>query len=279
MRAEALQAGTTEVDREQPRSELPLMAAHEPPELVVTATAAGAVALEPTAPAVGLRRQRSGRARRAIDSAVKRLLDVTVAALLLLIMSPFIIAVILLIRLDSPGPAFFRCSRVGYRGGPLRMLKFRKMHDGATGPALTTIDDHRFTRVGGWLAKTKIDEIPQLWHVLRGEMSLVGPRPEDPRFVADHGAEFETILSVRPGITGYSQLAFVDESRILDYHDPLAHYIERLLRQKIGLDRMYAEHHSPLVDLKVLFWTVVTVVLGCQVAVHRDSGRMNLRHR
>lgn len=279
MSAEALQARTTGVDREQPRTELPLITAHEPPELVVTATGAGAVAVEPTPPAVGLRRRRWGRARPAIDSAVKRLLDVTVAALLLLMMSPFIIAAILLIRLDSPGPAFFRCTRVGYRGRPLRMLKFRKMHDGATGPALTTIDDRRFTRVGGWLAKTKIDEIPQLWHVLRGEMSLVGPRPEDPGFVADHGAEFETILSVRPGITGYSQLAFVDESRILDGHDPLAHYIERLLRQKIGMDRMYAEQHSLLVDLRVLFWTVATVVLRRQVAVHRDSGRMNLRHR
>ena len=219
------------------------------------------------------------RVKRGIDSALTRAFDFTVALILLILLAPVIVAAALIVRLDSPGPAFFRTRRAGFRGTTLRMLKFRKMHDGATGLALTTDDDHRFTRVGIWLAKTKIDEIPQLWHVLRGQMSLVGPRPEDPRFVAAHAEDFEHILAVRPGVTGYSQVAFAEESRILDDEDPVAHYVDRLLPQKLALDRLYADHRSLLVDLKVLFWTTAAVILRRQVAVHRESGKMNLRQR
>jgi lipopolysaccharide/colanic/teichoic acid biosynthesis glycosyltransferase len=169
---------------------------------------------------------------------------------------------------------------VGYRGRPLRMLKFRKMHpDASSGPGITVDDDHRFTRVGVWLAKLKLDEIPQLWHVLRGEMSLVGPRPEDPRFVDRHADEYATILQVRPGITGLSQIAFAEEARILDDDSPLEHYLERILPQKLGLDRMYATGYTIWFDLRILFWTVMAVLARKPVAVHRDSGAMNLRRR
>ena len=120
------------------------------------------------------------------------------------------------------------------------MLKFRKMHPGATGAPLTAAQDERFTRVGRLLSKTKLDELPQLWHVLRGEMSLIGPRPEDPTFVALHADEYEDILAVRPGISGLSQLAFADERRILSREDPMSHYVERLLPQKCAIDRLYA---------------------------------------
>ncbi len=214
-----------------------------------------------------------------LDRGAKRTIDFTVAAALLLITLPVTLLACAMIVIDSPGGAFYRAERAGFRGRRLRMLKFRKMVNGASGRALTTDDDERFTRVGGWLAKTKLDELPQLWHVLKGEMSLVGPRPEDPSFVERHGGAYDHILSVRPGITGLSQLAFAEESRILDDEDPLGHYVDRLLPQKVNLDRLYASQRTVALDLRILLWTVMAVILRRQVAVHRGSGHMNLRKR
>jgi lipopolysaccharide/colanic/teichoic acid biosynthesis glycosyltransferase len=219
------------------------------------------------------------RVLRLADRGAKRALDLLVAGGLLLILVPLIALASILIVVDSPGGAFFRCERAGFRGRRLRMLKFRKMREGASGRALTTDDDDRFTRIGPWLAKFKLDEVPQLWHVVKGEMSLVGPRPEDPSFVERHGSAYDHILSVRPGITGLSQLAFAEESSILDDDDPLGHYVDRLLPQKVNLDRLYASQRTLLLDIKILTWTVAAVILRRQVAVHRGTGRMNLRKR
>ena len=216
---------------------------------------------------------------RKLDRAAKRIFDIIVSGFLLAILSPLILAIVVLIKLDSPGPAFFRCTRVGYRGRPLQMLKFRKMHDGASGKALTTEDDSRFTRMGGWLANAKLDELPQLWHVLRGEMSLVGPRPEDQAFVDEHATAYEEILSVRPGMTGYSQLAFAEEGKVLDEADPIGHYLDRLLPQKVLMDQMYAAQATIWTDVKILTWTAAAVLLRRQVAVHRDSCKHGLRRR
>jgi lipopolysaccharide/colanic/teichoic acid biosynthesis glycosyltransferase len=212
-------------------------------------------------------------------AAAKRAFDITVSGLLLLVALPIIAAVVLAIKLDSPGPVFYQARRIGYRGRPLRMLKFRKMHDLATGSALTTAGDHRFTRVGEWLAKLKLDELPQLWNVLRGEMSLIGPRPEDPSFVAMHAEDFVDILQVKPGVTGLSQLAFAEESRILDDDDPTGHYLQQILPQKMGMDRLYARRFRLRLDVHILFWTLVAVIARRQVAVHRSTGSMNLRRR
>ena len=230
----------------------------------------GGSALDRTAAAV----------RAQLRAASKRALDIVVSAFLLLAMLPLLCLLAVLVRLDSPGASFFRCARVGHRGRPLRMLKFRKMVAGAAGVPLTSADDERFTRMGRLLARYKLDELPQLWHVFRGQMSLVGPRPEDPGFVERHADVYHRdILNVKPGIVGLSQLAFADESRVLSSSDPLRHYVEVLLPQKIALDRMYAANASVVLDLRILFWTFVTVVLRRPVAVHRDSGLMNLRHR
>jgi lipopolysaccharide/colanic/teichoic acid biosynthesis glycosyltransferase len=217
--------------------------------------------------------------RRRIDAALIRLFDMMVAGTLLLALLPLILIAALAVRLDSPGPAFFRVSRIGWRGDRLRMLKFRKMHDDATGPALTMGDDDRFTRLGRVLAKLKLDELPQLWHVFTGEMSLVGPRPEDAGFVNLHRGEYQTILSVRPGITGLSQIAFAKESHILDEDDPVQHYVGRILPQKVALDVMYARERTLWLNLKILLWTWATVVMRRPVAVHRHSGAMRLRRR
>ena len=212
-------------------------------------------------------------------AAVKRTVDIVVSATLLLLAVPVIALVALAIKLDSRGPVLYTARRIGHRGRLLRMYKFRKMHHLASGPALTTAADVRFTRVGRWLAKSKLDELPQLWNVVRGDMSLIGPRPEDPAFVSMHREDFVEILRVRPGVTGLSQIAFAEESRILDDEDPTAHYLERILPQKMGMDRLYAMRYHVRLDLSILVWTLIAVLLRRQVAVHRETGRMNLRRR
>lgn len=214
-----------------------------------------------------------------LDAAARRALDIVLSSILLVLLSPVILAAIATIKLDSPGPAFYRARRVGWKGRELRMLKFRKMADGAAGAKLTAGRDERLTRVGVWLTRLKLDEIPQLWHVLKGEMSLVGPRPEDPDFVELVHHDYEVILQVRPGISGYSQLAFVEESNILDSNDPMAHYIYHLFPQKLGLDKLYASEQTLRLNLRILFWTVAAVLLRRAVAVNREMGKMNLRAR
>jgi lipopolysaccharide/colanic/teichoic acid biosynthesis glycosyltransferase len=213
------------------------------------------------------------------DRALKRLLDVALASAALLFLSGLIGIVALAIKLESPGPIFYRSRRVGLGGREFLMLKFRKMAAAAAGPALTAAHDDRFTRLGKVLAMTKLDEIPQLWNVVTGSMSLGGPRPEDPSFVGLRQTDYEQILQVKPGITGLSQLAFVRESEILDSRDPVADYVARLLPQKVRIDRLYVTGRSILMDLRILGWTAITVLFKREVAVHRSTGRLSLRRR
>jgi lipopolysaccharide/colanic/teichoic acid biosynthesis glycosyltransferase len=218
-------------------------------------------------------------ARRAWGRAVKRAFDLSGAGLLLLVFLPVVAVVAVVIKVDSRGPVFYRCRRVGQGGRDLRMLKFRKMTDGATGPALTCASDPRLTRVGRFLAKTKLDEIPQLWNVVRGEMSLVGPRPEDPSFVALGGPTYQPILDVKPGITGLSQLAFAKETDILArFGEPLT-YEEHLLPQKMAIDSLYAQRRTLRMDGRILWWTAVVLLLRKDVAVDRQTGALRLRKR
>jgi lipopolysaccharide/colanic/teichoic acid biosynthesis glycosyltransferase len=212
-----------------------------------------------------------------VGHALKRALDLAVALPLLVLLTPLILVVAAAIKLESRGPAFHRCKRVGRGGRELWMIKFRKMHDGAGGPALAAAQDERFTRLGPFLARTKLDELPQLWNVVKGHMSLVGPRPEDPSFVESYRDEYSAILTVQPGITGLSQLAFARESEILDPEDRVGHYVNGILPQKIGIDRMYAARRSFGMDLKILWWTAAAVLVRREVAVHRETGRLTLR--
>ncbi|HET8651924.1 MAG TPA: sugar transferase [Gaiellaceae bacterium] len=210
---------------------------------------------------------------------LRRAIDVGLAAALILLFTPLLVLIAVTIKIDSRGPVFFRCRRAGYRGREFEMLKFRKMYDSAGGSPLTSVDDARFTRVGSLLARTKLDEIPQLFNVLRGEMSLVGPRPEDPSFVAPRRSEFDVILSVRPGITGLSQLAFARETQILAAEDREGDYERRILPQKLQLDRLYADRATLRTDFGILVWTIMAVVFSRSVAVHRADGRLTLRRR
>ncbi|HXE92812.1 MAG TPA: sugar transferase [Gaiellaceae bacterium] len=218
-------------------------------------------------------------AKRRLDVAAKRVLDVVVAATLLVVLLPLIVAVSMAIKAGSRGPVFFRCRRVGLGATGLKILKFRKMRDGVSGSPLTTSDDDRLTSVGRFLAKSKIDEIPQLWNVLTGDMSLVGPRPEDLRFVTLQREAYSTILTVKPGITGLTQLAFAKESEILKGTDSVDDYVERLLPQKAALDVLYAERRSVPMDLRILTWTAVAVLARRDVAVNRSTTKLGLRRR
>jgi lipopolysaccharide/colanic/teichoic acid biosynthesis glycosyltransferase len=215
--------------------------------------------------------------RRSVSA--NRLIDIAVAGLVLLVFLPLLVVVAAAIRLDSRGPIFFRCRRVGFCGAELQMLKFRKMRDGAVGAAVTLSTDDRLTAVGRILTKTKLDEIPQLWNVLRGEMTLVGPRPEDPQFVAFHSSDYASILTVKPGITGFCQLAFAKEGDILDPADQVRDYVERLLPQKVALDLLYVDRRSLLLDLSILAWTSVAVLARRDIAVNRTTGSLGLRRR
>jgi lipopolysaccharide/colanic/teichoic acid biosynthesis glycosyltransferase len=212
----------------------------------------------------------------------KRAFDFVVAALVLLLTLPLLALIAVAVVVESPGPVFYRANRVGWRGRPLRMLKFRKMAARARGSdeaPLTLAADERLTRVGALLSRTRLDELPQLWHVLRGEMSLVGPRPEDPSFIAKRPQDFAEILTVRPGLTGLSQIAFANERSILRPADPVADYIERILPQKCTLDRLYVARATLVRDVRIIVWTVVAAVLHRPVSVHRETASMRLRRR
>ena len=190
-------------------------------------------------------------------SVAKRVFDISGAALALLLLSPLLLFVALRIKLDSPGPVFFRQPRVGRHGVPFAIRKFRTMTHGATGLEITVGADPRITRVGAWLRRTRIDEFPQFIDVLQGTMSLVGPRPEVPRYVAHYPPVLRArVLAVRPGITDPASLNALDESALLARAaDPEREYIERVLPAKLQCSADYAEHANLRSDLAVLWRT------------------------
>ena len=193
----------------------------------------------------------------------KRAFDVLVASTLLVILALPMLALAIWIRLDSPGPALFRQERVGMNGRTFHIHKFRTMRVEQQGSALTAAGDQRITRVGRWIRERRLDEWPQLIDVLCGQMSLVGPRPEVPQYVALYPQELrELILSVRPGITDPAALAFRDEGRILALSsEPERTYVEEVLPAKLRLQADYLQRASLVSDLQVL-WSTLSVVWG-----------------
>ncbi|AEH09711.1 sugar transferase [Candidatus Protofrankia datiscae] len=215
----------------------------------------------------------TGRTRgEAFLAGTKLAAEMLLAAVLLLLALPALLLIALAIKIESRGPVCYRALRVGNRGRPLAVLKFRKMRMGMSGPPVTAAGDERFTRIGAFLARRRIDEIPQLWHVLRGQMSLVGPRPEDPRFVALHPRAYQEILTVRPGLSGWTQLVFRDEGDLIGAGqdgDPVRRYVDDLLPEKVRLDRLYAADRRLTTDCKLLLWT--PLVLFCRFDIEYDG--------
>lgn len=195
---------------------------------------------------------------------LKRLVDVVISALALLLLAPVLMLVAVAIRLDSAGPVFFRQERVGRHGALFRIHKFRTMRVDAQalGPQVTVGVDARITRVGHVLRHYRLDELPQFLDVLRGRMSLVGPRPEVPRYVAHYPADLKArILAVRPGITDPASLAHIDEAQLLaQAADPEQAYIEQVLPRKLALQADYAARASVWSDLAVLWQTLRTLL-------------------
>lgn len=197
----------------------------------------------------------------------KRAFDLLLASLGLVLLAPLLAAIALAIKLDSPGPVFYRQQRVGRHGVPFRIHKFRTMvhdpHD--AGPQITAGEDPRITRVGAVLRRHKLDELAQLVDVVQGTMSLVGPRPEVPRYVALYpGPLREKVLSVRPGITDPASIAFADESeQLARAADPEREYVQVVMPKKLALAASYADSASLAQDIHIL-WRTLRRLLGAR---------------
>jgi lipopolysaccharide/colanic/teichoic acid biosynthesis glycosyltransferase len=191
-------------------------------------------------------------------SAGKRVFDLLALVLIVPFVLPVGVVIAIAVFLDSSGPVFYRAHRVGGGGRSFEMLKFRTMKVGIAGHAVAGGTDARITPVGRFLRASRLDELPQLWNVARGQMSVVGPRPELEEFVALHAGDYREILAVPPGLTGPTQLRFAGvEASVLSLHpDPEAFYREELLPDKVALDLAYARSNSLGRDFLVVCQTL-----------------------
>jgi len=191
----------------------------------------------------------------------KRAMDVIASIAALVALAPVMAALALAVKLDSPGPVLFRQQRAGRGNRPFTILKFRSMRIGATGPLVTAAQDARVTRVGRFLRRYKLDELPQLWNVLVGDMSLVGPRPEVERYVRLFPEAYERILTVRPGLTDFAALEYRDEQATLQASpDPESVYTAVVLPAKIELYHLYLDEMSLGTDVVLVLRTIAVLL-------------------
>ena len=191
-----------------------------------------------------------------------RLLDITFSAVGMLLLSPLFLIIYILIRCESKGGGFYCQQRVGKDGRMFGLYKFRSMRTGSDKKGLITVGGHdsRITRMGYFIRKYKIDELPQLWNVLKGDMSLVGPRPEVKKYVDLYTEEQCRVLSVRPGITDYASIEYVDENEILGKADnPDRVYVEEIMPAKIKLNMRYIENRSLKEYFKIIGLTFINI--------------------
>jgi lipopolysaccharide/colanic/teichoic acid biosynthesis glycosyltransferase len=194
-------------------------------------------------------------------SRTRRALDVAISAVLLVIALPAMLAIAIAVKLSGPGPLLYRQARVGQGGRPFTLLKFRSMRAGTAGPQVTARDDPRVTRVGAFLRRTSLDELPQLWHVLRGAMTLVGPRPDSVELAARYPQDCRWVLEHRPGLTGPAQLYLRDATSIgLGVADVESYYLTRLVPQRVALDATYLSRPSASGVLWFCFLTMVDMI-------------------
>ncbi len=189
---------------------------------------------------------------------MKRLFDIIFALVMLLLFSPLFVVLACWVSIDSRGGVFFGQERVGLNGKPFKLWKFRTMkpHSEKGGQLTVGASDSRITRAGYYLRKFKVDELPQLWNVVLGDMSVVGPRPEVPRYVALYSPEQRRVLSIRPGITDYASLRYFEESNILAKSaNPQETYIQEIMPTKLALNLEYVHKHSFAGDLAIIVKT------------------------
>lgn len=192
-----------------------------------------------------------------------RLCDILFSFIGLLFLSPLFLIVALWIVIDNPGPVFYRQQRVGKGNKDFGLLKFRSMRVGADKMGQITVGEHdpRITRAGYYIRKYKLDELPQLWNVLIGDMSLVGPRPEVRKYVDTYTPEQRIVLSVRPGITDYASIEYIDENRLLaQAKDPDKTYIEQIIPAKIALNMRYINHQTLGEYFKIILLTFSKII-------------------
>jgi lipopolysaccharide/colanic/teichoic acid biosynthesis glycosyltransferase len=194
---------------------------------------------------------------------IKRWFDLLISALCLLILSPVFALIAIRIKRESPGPVFYRGPRLGRGGKVFKILKFRTMHErpeSYNGSRITAEDDERITPFGRWLRESKINELPQLWNVLRGEMSLAGPRPEDPEIASSWPRPvFDEILSIRPGITSPASVEYRHEEKLLKAGNVMDEYLRNIMPDKQRLDLLYVRTHSFFSDLDIFFLTLISL--------------------
>ncbi len=192
-----------------------------------------------------------------------RFFDILFSLLGLLLLSPLFVILCLAICLESKGGAFYIQERIGLNGKPFGLYKFRSMRIGSDSEGLLTIGerDNRITRIGYFMRKTKMDELPQLLNVLKGDMSLVGPRPEVRKYTDLYTEEQRKVLSVRPGITDYASIEYVHENELLSQaEDPERMYIEKVMPDKIKLNMKYLDHYTVGEYFKIIFLTLISLV-------------------
>jgi len=195
----------------------------------------------------------------------KRYFDFFVSIVSLVILLPVFLLVAVAIKLEDGGPVFFFQERVGRNFSTFKVVKFRTMTTDpqVAGPLVTSENDKRITKVGKILRKLKIDELPQIFNVLRGEMSIVGPRPEVPKYVKLFEKEYRKLLTVRPGMTEYASVVFRNEEQILSrYTEPETAYVTGILPKKIKLELIYVSRVSFIFDIKIFLWTFLKVIAG-----------------
>ena len=206
----------------------------------------------------------------------KRAFDILLSLFGLLVLSPLFVVVALAVKASSSGPVFFRQQRVGKDGKPFQILKFRTMIMGAEklGPSVTRDGDPRITVVGAILRKAKLDELPQLWNVLSGDMSFVGPRPEVPRYVEHYTTRQKRVLALKPGITDLATLAFRNEESLLSTAvDTERYYLEYCVPRKIELNLEYAKTANVREDIKIIVRTLISLVALRSRADRRGPAR------
>ena len=193
---------------------------------------------------------------------LKRIFDIILSLFGLIILLPFMLIIAILIKLDSKGPVFFKQVRVTKNGREFKIFKYRTMKVGSDKYSQITVGkDDRITKIGMFLRTYKLDEIPQLINVLLGDMSLVGPRPEVPKYVALYTEEQKEILKVRAGITDYASIEFSDENDLLaSEEDPEKAYIEKIMPKKIELNKKYLSEISILTDIKIILLTIKKIL-------------------